>query len=150
MDSNVFPYISITIWQIKKINDIYFVNQIDEICAEDPENTATASGRKMKEYLNKINNKETVFIYGDPSTKARNTIDDDKKTFYDKFTDEIKKGHKISRQVVIVKSKHILIEQTHCMHRNVFSFTDAILNFYPVSSPRHTINFYRKLVLGFL
>ena len=95
MDDNVFPYISITIWQIKKINDLYRVIQVDEICAEDPKNTATAAGRTVKEYLTLQNNKETVYVYGDPSTKKRNTIDDDKKTFYDKFIDEIKKKHKI-------------------------------------------------------
>lgn len=95
MDSNVYPYISITLWQMKNINEVYEVSQVHEICAIDPLNTATASGRLLKEYLTSIGNKETVFIYGDPSTKARNTIDDDKKTFYDKFTDEIKKGHRI-------------------------------------------------------
>ena len=95
MDSNVYPYISISIWQITKNDDFYTVKQIDELCAEDPKNTATASGRMVKEYLTNLENKETVFIYGDPSTKARNTIDDDKKTFYDKFTDEIKKAHRI-------------------------------------------------------
>jgi hypothetical protein len=104
VDNNVWPYISITIWQItrKDVNNEthWDVKQIHEICAKDPKNTATASGREVLRYLKRIHYAvPKVYIYGDPTTRARNTIDDNKKTFLDKFCDQIGKRWTIQKRM---------------------------------------------------
>lgn len=90
IDSNVYPYIAVTFWQITK-NDKYIVKLIDELPCSDPDNTASRAGIKVAEYLKDIGYNKTVFMYGDRSTKSRNNIDDDKRSFYDIFTESLKK-----------------------------------------------------------
>lgn len=91
VDNNVFPYIATSVWQVKKVHNIWEVRQIKEIPAIEPFNTATKAGQKVANYIEKTENKQEVFIYGDPTTKARNTIDDDKKTFLQKYVSQIQK-----------------------------------------------------------
>ena len=90
IDSNVYPYISVQFWQIypeeKKIV------QIHEITARDPYNIASKAGEKAREYLEEIGYNSTVFLYGDRTTKARNTIDELKRSFYQIFEEEITKA----------------------------------------------------------
>jgi len=86
MDSNVYPHIAITCWQLEKKFEnnqtIWDVNQIHELPASDPENTASAAGRKIVNWLKSIGYVGTVFWYGDRSTKSRNNIDDAKRSFF--------------------------------------------------------------------
>ena len=91
VDNNVFPYIATSIFQTIKIGDIWEIRQIAEVPASEPYNTATKAGQKVAEYIKKVDNKQTVFIYGDPTTKQRNTIDDEKRTFLQKYVSQIKK-----------------------------------------------------------
>lgn len=87
LDSNVYPHIAITVWQLEKLNeehelDFWDVKQIHELPAADPENIASAAGRKIVRWLHSIDYQSTVFLYGDKSTKARNNIDDAKRSFF--------------------------------------------------------------------
>lgn len=91
VDNNVFPYIATSVWQTIKVNDIWEVRQIKEIPSIEPYNTATKAGQQVAKYIKKTGNKQTVFVYGDPTTKARNTIDDDKKTFLMKYVSQVRK-----------------------------------------------------------
>jgi hypothetical protein len=95
VDNNVYPYIAISIWQIEGRTQ----RQIHEIPAKDPNNTASKAGRLVVEYLDSLNYNDIVFIYGDQTTENRNTIDDDKKSFLDKFIEEIRKKYVIRKRI---------------------------------------------------
>ena len=92
IDNNVFPYISISCWQLIHVNYRWLAVQNHEIVGKDPDNTATKSGKLTVEWLKEIGYNQRVFIYGDPTTKARNTIDVEKRTFLDLFIEPIKKS----------------------------------------------------------
>lgn len=101
IDSNVFPHIAVTAWQVDKVPTGYLVKQVNELPAVDPINTATKAGRNAGQWLLKIGYNLRVLIYGDKSTKARNNIDDNKKSFYDLFTESIvKEGYRIEDKML--------------------------------------------------
>jgi len=91
IDSNVDPYIAVTCWQLLKVNDKWIIRQINELPAIDPYNTARKAGEQVANWLRSIGYNQRVFMYGDRSTKNRNNIDDDKRSFYQIFVDSIKK-----------------------------------------------------------
>lgn len=91
IDNNVLPYIAITVWQMEKNGGKWIVDQIHELPARDPNNSANLSATVLTDWLEKIGYNHTIYLYGDPTTKARNTISDDKKSFLDLFTESIKK-----------------------------------------------------------
>lgn len=91
IDSNVDPYIAVTCWQLIKVNDKWQIRQINELPAIDPNNTARKAGEQVATWLRAIGYNQRVFMYGDRSTKNRNNIDDDKRSFYQIFVDSIKK-----------------------------------------------------------
>lgn len=81
LDENVMPYCTVSCWQVigKKIN------QVHEIPCKAPDNNATKAAHKLVKWLGQIKYKDVVFIYGDPSSSARSTIDINNSSFYDKF-----------------------------------------------------------------
>lgn len=95
VDNNVYPYISVSVWQTIKTAKGWDIIQVDEVCAKDPDNTASKAGKLLCRLLQSHEFKGKVFIYGDPTTRARNTIDDNKKSFLDKFLDVVKKSFAI-------------------------------------------------------
>lgn len=99
VDNNVYPYIAITIWQISDDADKYHIRQVGEITAKEPNNTASKAGDLVKRWLDGVGNSMTVFIYGDPTTQSRNTIDDNKKTFLDKFISSIETKYPIQKRI---------------------------------------------------
>lgn len=92
IDNNVYPYIAITIWQMEKEDDHWTVKQVYEMPVKDPDNTARKSGVKFVKWLKSIGYNDKVFVYGDPTTKQRNTIDDNKKSFLDLFLEPFYKA----------------------------------------------------------
>jgi hypothetical protein len=99
IDNNVMPYIAVTLWQICKNGERWLVQQVGEVCARDPRNTATSAAREVLRFLKRHDyNASKVFLYGDPTTTARNTIDDDKKTFLDKFTDKMQSRYAVEKR----------------------------------------------------
>lgn len=81
VDNNVLPYITVTLWQK---NDNNF-RQIHEICAEDPNNTVTQTASMTRDWLTSIGYADVLFVHGDATTRSGNTIDDEKRSFLDKF-----------------------------------------------------------------
>lgn len=81
VDNNVLPYITVTLWQK---NDNNF-RQIHEICAEDPNNTVTQAASMTRDWLTSIGYADVLFVHGDATTRSGNTIDDEKRSFLDKF-----------------------------------------------------------------
>jgi hypothetical protein len=82
IDSNVYPYIAMTAWQIIPEGQKTKIRLIHELPAADPDNTATRAGKKLVNWLVSIGYTGKVFLYGDKSTKNRNNIDDNKRTFF--------------------------------------------------------------------
>lgn len=85
IDNNVFPYISVSVFQVQKEFEIYKVRQIKELPAIDPNNTVTQAANQLIKWLKTIGYNQTIYLYGDRSTKSRNTIDDNKLSFAQKF-----------------------------------------------------------------
>lgn len=69
-DQNVIPYICATLWQIQKIDDIYYCRCFDEIILKNPYNTTEAV---CNEFLYRYDPKEGLFYYGDASGRKRDT-----------------------------------------------------------------------------
>lgn len=90
LDSNVRPYVSVSIWQLHTgVKEVY---QVGEIPCIAPDNNAPKAARKFIDWLKKVGHEDLVFVYGDPSGNSENTIDEDSKSFFAKFIDELKKA----------------------------------------------------------
>jgi phage terminase large subunit len=83
LDSNVNPYVSVQIWQID-VSSMSLL-QVGEIPCESPDNTAAKAAKAVIKYLDRLDYNDQVYIYGDPSANAKNTIDDEGRSFFDKF-----------------------------------------------------------------
>jgi hypothetical protein len=109
IDSNVYPHIAISVWQLVKTDGGWIIRQVEELPAADPENTASRAGKKVSEWLQEIGYNHRVFLYGDKSTKARNNIDESKRSFFDIFRDVLQKDgfrteDKMPRSMPVVSS----------------------------------------------
>ncbi len=101
IDSNVYPYIAVTVWQLVRNGSGWIIRQVNELPAADPINTASKSGHHVGKWLKNIDYKQRVLIYGDRSTKNRNNIDENKKSFFELFTEGIaKEGFKIEDKML--------------------------------------------------
>lgn len=90
LDSNVHPYIAITLWQLLKRGNGWIIRQIEELPARDPENTASQAGKKVAEWLRINGNKERVMLFGDYSLKSANNIDERKRSFFEIVEENIR------------------------------------------------------------
>lgn len=84
VDNNVLPYISISLWQYVN-TDGQHVSQFDEICAESPDNTVKRAGKCLADRLRQLRYFDKLYLHGDASTRAANTIDDEKRSWLDLF-----------------------------------------------------------------
>lgn len=92
VDNNLYPYIAQSIWQIEGRK----IRQIHEIPATDPDNTAIKSAQLFCKWAKQIGYNNVVFVYGDQTTTQGNTIDDNKRSFFDKYTEIIRANFPIS------------------------------------------------------
>lgn len=92
VDSNVLPYISVGYWQVdlSKGKDMY---QIAETTAESPNNTVRRAAKLVSKKLIEIGYNDKIYLHGDASAKAANTIDDNKRSFMDLFIDTLRKDN---------------------------------------------------------
>jgi phage terminase large subunit len=98
VDNNRNPYIAVSLWQINLETKV--IGQVGEVAAEHPNNTASKAGKAMCKWLRQREYSGTVILYGDPSANASSTIDDDGKSFFDKFREAIRnEGFKINDRV---------------------------------------------------
>jgi hypothetical protein len=99
IDNNVLPYIAISFWQVKKKETGYILRKVHEIAAEDPNNTARRASKLLLQHLKEIDYNDKIFLYGDATTKAKNTIDDENKSFLQLFKQPlIDKGYNIEER----------------------------------------------------
>lgn len=99
VDNNVLPYISVSYWQIDFTAGTK-VWQFHETCAESPNNTVKKASKLVAKYLKSIEYSDKVYLHGDASTKAANSIDDEKRSWMDLFIDTLQKeGFEIEDKV---------------------------------------------------
>lgn len=99
VDNNVLPYISVSYWQVDLFAGIK-IWQFHETCAESPNNTVKKSSKLVAQYLKGIGYCDKVYLHGDASTKAANSIDDEKRSWMDLFIDTLQKeGFEIEDKV---------------------------------------------------
>lgn len=99
VDNNVLPYISITYWQVDLSAGVK-IWQFHETCADSPNNTVKKSSKLVAKYLKSIGYYDKVYLHGDASTKAANSIDDEKRSWMDLFIDTMQKeGFEIEDKV---------------------------------------------------
>lgn len=99
VDNNVLPYISVSYWQVDLSTGIK-IWQFHETCAESPNNTVKKSSKLVAQYLKGIGYCDKVYLHGDASTKAANSIDDEKRSWMDLFIDTLQKeGFEIEDKV---------------------------------------------------
>ncbi len=91
VDNNVLPYISVGYWQAD-FSDGKRMWQFAETAAEPPNNSVRRAAKLVAEKLNSLSYKDRIILHGDASSKAANTIDDDKRSFMDLFMDTLRKN----------------------------------------------------------
>ena len=92
MDSNVLPYVTATFFQKEyKPDDVQQVTQFDELPIESPNNSARKAARVIAGRLREYHYEDKVYLHGDASGKAANTIDEQNRSFFDLVIDELEK-----------------------------------------------------------
>lgn len=90
MDSNVLPYVTATFFQKEyKPDDVQQVTQIDELPIESPNNSARKAAKVIAKRLKEYGYSDKVYLHGDASGKAANTIDSENRSFFDLVIDEL-------------------------------------------------------------
>lgn len=80
-DQNTVPYNSCSIWQIKGLAGVWYINCIDEIALENPRNSTEEVCDEFA--MRYPNHKAGIYYYGDASGKARSTMNRDFKHHYE-------------------------------------------------------------------
>jgi hypothetical protein len=80
-DQNTVPYNSASIWQIRGIEDIWYIDCIDEIALQNPRNSTEEVCEEFA--MRYPEHKTGLFYYGDASGKARSTMNRDFKHHYE-------------------------------------------------------------------
>jgi PBSX family phage terminase large subunit len=88
LDENVTPYVTVACWQI--LTKTKELRQVHEIPCESPDNNAVKAAKRLITWLNSIDYRDVVFIYGDPSAARRSTVDPNNSSFYDKFIETLR------------------------------------------------------------
>lgn len=98
LDDNVNPYVTISCWQINTEKKI--IRQVHELPCKSPDNNAPKAAKKLLKWLDDIEYKDVLYIYGDPSASKRSTVDENSSSFYDKFIQTLQTaGVKIANRV---------------------------------------------------
>ena len=89
MDSNVLPYVTASFFQKEYRGDVEEVTQFDELPIESPNNSARKAAKVIAGRLREYGYTDKVYLHGDASGKAANTIDPDNRSFFDLVIDEL-------------------------------------------------------------
>lgn len=98
IDENVVPYVTVSVWQPD--TEARMLRQVYEIPCESPDNNAPKAAKKVCDWLDRIDYKDVVYIYGDPSASHRSTIDPNNASFFDVFIDGLRqRGYTVISRV---------------------------------------------------
>lgn len=100
IDDNSIPYVTVTVWQVDGTD----IRQVHELPCKSPDNNAPKAARKLITWLQRMNHQNMVFVYGDPSSKKHSTVDENSKSFYDKFFEVLRVEGKFRMENRIIKS----------------------------------------------
>lgn len=90
MDSNVLPYVTATFFQKEYGDDgNEQVTQVDELLIGSPDNSARKAAKVIAARLRDYDYGGKVYLHGDASGKAANTIDEHNRSFFDLVIDEL-------------------------------------------------------------
>ena len=90
MDSNVLPYVTATFFQKEYRDDgNEQVTQVDELLIGSPDNSARKAAKVIAARLRDYDYGGKVYLHGDASGKAANTIDEHNRSFFDLVIDEL-------------------------------------------------------------
>lgn len=97
VDNNFLPYITTTLWQVD-YTDGTQIRQIREVLATPPDNSARKAAKLVADKLKELDLQNAkrldvnlqspgykVIMHGDASIRNRNTIDDEGRSFHDKY-----------------------------------------------------------------
>ena len=87
-DQNALPYVTVGAWQYISANKN--IRQVKEFPCKAPDNNAVKAALKVAKWLDSIDYKDVVYVYGDPSGNSQNTIDENNMSWYDKFISTLK------------------------------------------------------------
>lgn len=125
LDNNVNPYVTIAIWQMCD----KLIKQIHEIPAKDPNNNAPKAAKLLVRWLQEIDYKGVIFLYGDPSASAKSTVDENSLSFFAKFTNELAAAGYIVRNRVAKSSPRVALRGSFIndiYERELFGYSIAI------------------------
>lgn len=108
IDNNVLPFISISYWQAD-LSGEKVLRQIAETTASSPNNTARKAAKIVSDRLKSEYHVSQVFIHGDATTRASNTIDDEKRSFLDLFIQTLEENGVSVHDVVGSKNPSVPI-----------------------------------------
>ena len=80
-DQNTVPYNSASIWQITGLDNIWYIDCVDEIALVNPRNSTEEVCEEFS--MRYMNHKAGIYYYGDASGKARSTMNRDFKHHYE-------------------------------------------------------------------
>lgn len=86
LDDNVVPYTTCLGFQVQGKN----IRQITEQLGRTPDNNAPKLAHKVADWLSGLHHNDKVVVCGDPSAKRRSTVDENSKSFYDKFIEVLR------------------------------------------------------------
>ena len=85
------------------------MTQFAELPIESPDNSARKAARRIAAYLSGIGYDGTVYLHGDASGRAANTIDPDNRSFFDLVIDELEKEGFAVEDCVAVKNPSVAL-----------------------------------------
>lgn len=100
IDDNSIPYVTVTIWQVNGTE----IRQVHELPCKSPDNNAPKAARKLIEWLNRMKHQNMVYVYGDPSSKKSSTVDENSRSFYDKFFEVLRVEGKFRLENRVINS----------------------------------------------
>jgi phage terminase large subunit len=88
VDSNTAPYVAISGFQVDE--EQKELKQAWEYPCRSPHASGTRAARKLSNYLQSIGYDGVIILYGDATANNKSTVDENNKSFFDKFREELR------------------------------------------------------------
>ena len=81
LDQNVAPYVTVSAWQ--KADKA--IRQVHELPCREPFNNAPKAAMQTAKWLRSIEYTDVVYVHGDPAGRAKSAVDENSRSFFDKY-----------------------------------------------------------------